>query len=102
MKMMKMVVIAAVVGLALASGADTVNLVANPGFEEGMAPWRYDGPEYAVEAGAGRGGGAALRFTNEDTGEVFTALGRELSDGGLRLRIDKPRQSLLLCFALDS
>jgi len=33
-----------------------------------MAPWTYKGPEYAVEAGVGRNGGAALRFTNEDTG----------------------------------
>ena len=53
---------------ALESAVAPVNHVANPGFEDGMAPWRYEGPEYVVEQGAGRGGGAALRFTNENTG----------------------------------
>lgn len=45
---------------------------------------------------------ARYRFTDEDTGKVFTALGRDLAENGLRLHIGKPRQSLLLCFALDS
>lgn len=60
-----------VTGLLFASGdvvgTNAVNHIANPGFEEGMAPWVYEGPEYTIEAGAGRNGGAALRFENTNT-----------------------------------
>lgn len=60
--------VAGIVFASAAFAADTVNLVVNPGFEEGLSPWRYSGPEYRVESGAGRNGGAALAFSNEDTG----------------------------------
>ena len=40
----------------------------------------------------------SYRFTNEDTGDVFTVSGHALMTDGLRLRIGHTRESLLLCF----
>lgn len=68
MKSIAFVGVWALTALTALSATNAVNQVANPGFEEGMSPWQYNGPEYRVEPGAGRNGGAALAFANEDTG----------------------------------